>query len=89
MIVLALMNIFKQIFTSFLSVFDLPDVPAAFNEALDSFLEFLINGSFFFKLVFPINLVPFFYIFLSIFSFGHAYDLVMWILKKLPILGIK
>ncbi len=89
MLVLLLMNLFKAIFTGFISTFDLPDVPDAFIEAFDSFLEFLVNGSFFYKLVFPIDLSPFFVVFLGIFTFGHGYDFIMWLLKKIPLLGIK
>lgn len=78
-----------KLFSSIFSLFDVPSVSADFSNSISQFVSYLGSASEFVKLVFPINMSPYFVIFLSIFSVEHGYSLVMWVLRKIPFIGIE
>lgn len=89
MIIEGILNLVFNFFKFILSPFNIPSAPEDLSAALPKFIEYLELGESFFNLFIPINLTPFFIVFLSIFGFKHRYDISMWILRKIPILNIK
>ena len=69
---------------------DFPDMPAAIASALDTMLEVIAGAMGFVWLIVPRELVlvglP---TILIVENFDKLYSVVMWILKKIPFLGMK
>ena len=69
---------------------DFPDMPAAIVNALETLLDAMSTGLGFVWLIFPRELVlvalP---VILIVENFDKLYSVVMWILKKIPFLGMK
>ena len=89
MIISTLMDSFYLMIHLFLLPFNVPGAPDDLANALPQFLEYIEAGKSFFNLVLPINIRPFFLIFSAIFSVRHGYLLLMWILRKIPLLNMK
>lgn len=89
MIVSALMSLVYFLISKMLSPIHIPAAPEEFFAGLLKIVDFLESGKPFFNLVFPINMSVFFNMFIAIWGFQHVYNLAMWIIKKIPLLGIK
>lgn len=89
MIVSALMSLVYILVSNLLAPIHIPSAPAEFFEGLLKIVDFFESGKPFFNLVFPIKMSIFFNMFIAIWGFQHIYNLGMWIIKKIPILGIK
>ncbi len=89
MIIEALFNLIYKIFSGIFSGINIPPAPADFESALVDFLGYLEFSSNLINLVLPINLDAFFSAFFALFAFEKLYPVVMWILRKIPILNIK
>ena len=68
----------------------LPQVPDRFMMVIDVFINFVGGGisavNCFLDLPFIVVCIP---IWLAIASFDKTYHLVMWVLRKIPVLGIE
>lgn len=63
-----------------------PEISAAFAD----FLTYVESGVSFLAYFLPMDLVKVMIsVFLLVFAFEHGYWIVMWIIKKIPALGIK
>lgn len=89
MIIELLMNLVKSIISLVLSPFNIPGIPDDISSSVETFFGYFDTCASFIALVFPINLVPFFAIFIAIYSWDNIYPMVMWILRKIPFLGIE
>lgn len=83
------MNLVKNLLGLLFSPIHIPVIPDELNESINSFFGYLDNAAGLIGLFFPIDMTPFFVIFFGIFALSHAYPLVMWILRKIPMLGIE
>ena len=88
MIIEGLFNLFYGFLELIFSPVNIPAAPEGLSEAFDKFIEYLGYGESFFNLFFPINLTPFFVLFLAIWGWSHIYDFALWLLKKIPLFGI-
>ncbi len=89
MIITALISVifgFIKLVFGDISIPGLPEEAAAY---LEQFIDLLDSSSGFFSLVFPINVLPFVLICLGISAAYKIYSFVMWILRKIPVLGIE
>ena len=82
------MTIVKSLL-SILFVFEIPGLPAEFDEAFDVFIGLFEYGTGLFALYFPISITGFVTIWVAIQVFKKVYPLIMWILRKIPMLGIE
>lgn len=73
----------------FISSFNVPPAPDDFLEAIPQFFTYLESAQSLVALVFPINLEPFLTITLIILAVEHGYPFIMWVLRKIPFLGIE
>lgn len=89
MIIEALMNLVSKILSAVISQFNVPAAPADFANSIPQFFSYLEMSASLVSLVLPINLKPFLAITLIIIAVEHGYPLIMWILRKIPFLGIK
>lgn len=88
MIVEGLMTIVKSLLLILL-VFELPGLPDEFNEAFEVFIGLFEYGTGLFALYFPVSIAGFVTIWVAIQIFKKVYPLIMWVLRKIPMLGIK
>lgn len=90
MILEAILNLIKTVLFTCFSWINLPDFPAELQASLEEYLEIIFQG---------INLLGFFIrpltiqivlpLVLIIINFDKVYKITMWILRKIPMLGIK
>ena len=89
MIIEALLNVIYGLFNSILSTLNIPAFPDEARESIVRYLYMLDNGSNLVGFVIPIDISIYFTIFFSLFAFEHLYPVIMWILRKIPMLGIE
>lgn len=90
MIIEAILNLFKTLLYACFSWINLPDFPSELVNTIDTFLDLIFNNltllGFFVR---PITLQIAIPILIILLNFEYLYKLTMWILRKIPMLGIK
>lgn len=90
MIIEGLLSFFQQVYQVMFGWINLPDMPAVVTETVDWFLDMVFDNigilGFFVRWSTVVVLVP---IALIVFNIDKIYDLIMWVLKKLPFLSIE
>lgn len=91
MLIEALCWLVEQLINAILSVLEiLPDFPAAFVKIIDSFFNLIFDNLYLFSFFVRIETVQIAIpIVIAVMNFEHIYSFVMWILRKIPTLGIK
>ncbi len=89
MIIEALLNLVYKIFSAVIEPLDIASAPDELLTAMTDFLGYFENGADLINIFLPINLGAFFIVFGLIFAFDHLYPVIMWILRKIPFLGIE
>ena len=68
----------------------LPAASPEISSMFDTFLDYVRSGFSFLSFFLPMDLVgALVSLFLLVFAFEHGYFIVMWIIKKIPVLNIK
>ena len=83
------MNLVFKLLSAVIYQFNVPPAPDDFLNAIDDFLGYLDMASNLISLILPINLAPFFAITGVIMVVEHGYPFIMWVLRKIPFLGIQ
>jgi hypothetical protein len=91
MIIKGLFNLIYTFLSVVLTPFQIiPDVPQSVDSFLESFLDFIFAPIQIVSFLFPCNFIivalP---VFLVILNMEHIWDGIIWILKKLPFVGIE
>lgn len=89
MIIEGLLTGIYNLLNGILSSLDIPGIPPEMDAAFSEFFVYLGYAKNLVGLVLPINLTPYFVVFFAIFGFEHLYPVIMWILRKIPMLGIE
>lgn len=89
LIIEGLLTAIYNLLNGILSDLNIPDIPVEMETALTEFIGYLSYAENLVALVLPINLSPYFVVFFAIFAFEHLYPVIMWILRKIPMLGIE
>ena len=81
---------FGWVLTPILNAINFPVVPAELVAVIDKLFELLGNAMSVFNFFCPLSAVaPALAIFLVIYAAYHAYLITLWVLKKIPVLGIE
>lgn len=81
---------FSWVLSPIFNLLDFPVLPAGFVSAVDWFFTQVENSLGLLNFFVPFWIVkPAAIFFLAIWGVYHGYQLVMWILRKIPFLGIK
>lgn len=73
-----------------IALFDFPIVPAALTTLVNKLFEYIQAGTGILNFFVPFDVIrPAIDVFLAVWAVEHAYQLVLWVLRKVPILGIK
>ena len=89
MIIEALLGLVYKLMSLLISSFNVPAAPQEFIDAIPQFFGYLKSAQSLIALVFPIELAPFLTVTLIILAVDHGYPFIMWILRKIPFLGIE
>ena len=89
MILEFLKKIFSWIIDTVLGVFDFPVVPAALSDAVNYVLSAMGSGLGIINVFCPIDRIrPAIDLFLAVWLIARSYKILMWVLRKIPVLGI-
>lgn len=91
MIIETILNLLKFLLTTIFGILpDLPDMPAAIADGITSFLDIIFDNVGLLGVFIPIStikvVIP---IVVLIMNFDDIYKLVMFIIKKIPMLGVE
>ena len=89
MIIEALLSLVYKLLALLISSFNVPPAPEEFIEAIPQYFEYLESAQSLVALVFPVNLAAFLSVTLIILAVEHGYPFIMWVLRKIPFLGIE
>lgn len=90
MIIESLLNLFYKLFELVFGWINIPGVGEEFDDALAFFDDLLNAGKSLIDLFLPWDIVRFgLPIIIILLNFEHIYHFIMWIVKKIPMLGIK
>lgn len=72
------------------SVIDLPAVPPGLASAVDTMFMYMRQGMGIINFFCPLEAIsPAIDLFIAVWAIIHVYDIVMWVLRKIPMLGIE
>lgn len=90
MIIESVLNLFSSALKLIFGWINLPQLPPDVQTVLDSLFEYMDAGIGFVFLFFNMSLVKLMLPFvLVVMNFDKVYKLVMYVLRKIPLLGIK
>lgn len=89
MIIEGLLKIIFNILSLIISQFNVPPAPEEFLNAIPEFFNILDLASGLISFVLPIKLSVFTVITVVIMVVEHGYPFIMWVLRKIPFLGIE
>ena len=73
-----------------IALFDFPIVPAELTTLVNKLFEYIQAGTGILNFFVPFDVIrPAIDVFLAVWAVEHAYQLVLWVLRKVPILSIK
>lgn len=72
------------------SVIDLPAVPPGLANAVNTMFGYMRQGMGIINFFCPLEAIsPAIDLFIAVWAVIHVYDIVMWVLRKIPMLGIE
>lgn len=83
MIIEGLLNLLYKFLSFVLGIIPFPATPEDIQANLDSFLEILDYAQTFLPLVFPVNMMPYLIITISLWTIDHLYRPIKWIINKI------
>lgn len=73
-----------------IALFDFPVVPAELVTLVNKLFEYMQVGTGILNFFVPFDIIrPAIDVFLAVWAVEHVYMLVLWVLRKVPLLGIK
>lgn len=86
MIVESILNFLQEAFFFIFSWLNVPQMPEAVTDGINSFFDILQSGAAMIGFFLPAKIVtPFFAVFFAIFAIDHGYPFIMWIVRKIPV----
>lgn len=90
MIIESVLNLFSSALKLIFAWISIPDAPEQVQEVVDQLITYMQSGIGFLYIIFDMSLVkallPFV---LIVANFEHVYQLVMYVLRKIPFVGIE
>lgn len=88
-----IINLIKKLLTfvtdTIFSVVDFPIVPAGLTSAIETLFNYMQSGMGIINFFCPLDMIsPAIDLFLAVYIVLHSYDLIMWVLRKIPMLSI-
>ena len=90
MIIELIKKLLTFVMDTIFSVVDLPVIPPQIGDAVNWFFDLLLQGMSIVNWLLPLDLIaPGIDLIVALFLLEHGYRLVLWVLQKIPMLGIK
>lgn len=90
MLIENVVNAFWSLLTTLLNWIQIPQLPESISGAFDQFFSILNSATSFAGFVLPGSiLTPVLVVFLVLYALDHGYPVVMWVLRKIPFVGIE
>lgn len=90
MIIELIMTAVSSVLKVLFAWINLPAASPEISAAFDQFLTYIESGVGFLAFFLPMDLVKVMIsVFLLVYAFEHGYFIIMWIIKKIPALGVK
>lgn len=81
---------FGWVFSPILSLLDFPVLPAEVTQVIQTGIGYISAGLGILNWFVPINLItPAVAVFAACWAIEHGYTLVMWVLRKIPFVGVQ
>lgn len=81
---------FEWVFSPILNVLNFPVVPAELVDIFTAAFEYMEAGMGLINWFCPLAMIqPALVVFLAVFAVSHSYELIMWVLRKIPFIGVK
>lgn len=81
---------FSWVLSPVLNVLNFPVIPVELVDIITAGLEYVQSGLSIFNWFCPIAVItPAITMFMSVWLVKHGYDMVMWILRKIPFIGVE
>lgn len=78
------------ILSPILSVLDFPAVPAELSALVNQVFSYMKSAMGIINFFVPLSLIaPAIVVFFAVFTIMHSYSLLLWVLKKVPMVGIE
>lgn len=85
-----IMGVVDWVLSPVLNLLDFPAIPPELNTIMEQVFVYMRSGMAIIDWLCPLNLIqPCIDIFIAVYLIEHGYYLVMWVLKKIPMLGIE
>lgn len=89
-----IINLIKKLLTfvtdTIFSVIDIPIVPVGLSNAVETLFSYMREGMDIFNFFCPLQAIsPAIDLFIAVWAVINGYQLIMWILRKIPMLGIE
>lgn len=89
-----IINLIKKLLTfvmdTIFSVIDLPVIPQQLSDAVAWLFDLMLQGMSIVNWLLPLDAIaPGIDLIVALFLLEHGYRLVLWVLQKIPMLGIK
>lgn len=89
-----IINLIKKLLSfvtdTIFSVIDLPIVPAGLVSAIETMFDYMQQGMGIINFFCPLDAIsPAIDLFLAVWIVINGYDIIMWVLRKIPMLGIE
>lgn len=83
-------GILEWVLSPLLSLFDFPVLPPEVATLLDTLFSYMRGAMGLFNFFCPIRTIkPAIDVFLAVYIIKHTYQIVMWVLKKIPMIGVE
>ena len=80
---------FSWVFSPILSVLNFPAVPAELQSIIDTLFHYMSEGMGIFNFFCPLSMIrPALAVLVAVWTVDHGYHVVMWVLRKIPMLGL-
>lgn len=80
----------EWILSPIIAVLNFPQIPVEFVDTINAGIEYMIGGLGILNWFCPLALIaPAVVTFLGVWTVKHGYDMVIWILGKIPFIGVK
>lgn len=80
---------FGWIFSPILDVLNFPAVPAELQSIIDTLFHYMSDGMGIFNFFCPLSMIrPALAVLVAVWAVEHGYHVLMWVLRKFPMLGI-
>ena len=80
---------FGWIFSPILDVLNFPAIPSELQTIIDTLFQYMIEGMGIFNFFCPLAMIrPALAVLVAVWTVEHGYHVLMWVLRKLPFVGV-